>query len=870
MLLFKSQYRLVFSVILFTITFFCFKNYNNSFLNSQILVTAIFFLLHSIQLILIYKLYCRFKFESHLIYIYLSIISSAANDFIWALLKINFSGTLNTWFIILDIFAFCLWNIFIIVYLIKSFKINIKALKAHPYLLTAFICITIVVCITLEEMIFYNTPKIDWTSYADIIVIIIAVVSIEVLLASLVFYNTDWILIFVVGMLLMHSGSFFAVFNFTRYADFYSGSLIWGFGLILISNALYDLLISISFIKPFVIKNTIQQSLTVNLLIASVLSIIPVFILLTFNHVLTSDGLLYIPVGLTISTIVMLFFLKIALKDLSINFNQLINIIKNFKHQVNLDNVTFSSKEFQYLHHFIYYSLTSIKKLDEERINLAKINFEHELQNIQEKNNVTQLLLKQKNIKEIAYKNKQFIDRISTLVHDIKTPSTLIKQIIHDNKSNVLLSEDVLAIELANYKINNLVQALLYEYKEYKSHEEKIYFNAYLIIKNIINTFRADYPNTLIEDNLEINSISTILFGNIDQFERMIANLINNAVAAISNKNNGFVSIILSEDSEHLNIEIKDNGIGMDEKIKENFSRGVFYNRTKTVNNEIGLFQIYTTLNNFEAKHEIKTTANLGTIFNIYIPKTSPPQWHCSQINLAKYELIIILDNDQHVHKIWENKFSNNIISHKIQIQHFYKYDDLVEFLSTSKDNHNYLFLCDYDLKTPNLNGIDIILNLKIHDSILVTSHANNYEIQQLAHNMQIKLINKEEIPFLIINYEKNNLNNIDMIWVDDQEFYANYIIKKSYSNLKVELYPHPDDLLKKIDGYHKNIRIILDLNYSNTLNNKDGLDYAEIIFNMGYTNLIIVTGDMPDKKIPTYIKLVLKESEDIMKLHLI
>lgn len=103
----------------------------------------------------------------------------------------------------------------------------------------------------------------------------------------------------------------------------------------------------------------------------------------------------------------------------------------------------------------------------------------------------------------------------------------------------------------------------------------------------------------------------------IDDLCSVIGNLIENALEELVNIDNGRILIRINSNDEGLRLWVKDNGRGIDKKIRERiFERGI---STKVGNRGIGLSIVKHIIDNVEGT--IKLLQGNGTVWDIFIPE---------------------------------------------------------------------------------------------------------------------------------------------------------------------------------------------------------------------------------------------------------
>jgi signal transduction histidine kinase len=102
---------------------------------------------------------------------------------------------------------------------------------------------------------------------------------------------------------------------------------------------------------------------------------------------------------------------------------------------------------------------------------------------------------------------------------------------------------------------------------------------------------------------------------------RVFNNLIKNAQQAIPESRKGIIELILSRWEDTILIEIKDNGVGIDEAIRDKIFSPNF--TTKNTGMGLGLALVKTIIENSDGSIRFETISGEGTSFFISLPAYS-------------------------------------------------------------------------------------------------------------------------------------------------------------------------------------------------------------------------------------------------------
>lgn len=747
--------------------------------------------------------------------------------------------------------------------LIKS-KISIKFLNINLfYLIFATSLIS-----TLLVVIEYHPSHIN--NY--LLMFIYSIIFLLIYTANFIIINMIYCLQInvkniIFAVLLFINGTLIGYYSLENELTIYIGTSLWCLGQVVFSISIYDIAHSSqSYNKIFNFKNNIYNNIIFNVQILLILLLNVLAVIFTYFKWLSYSQALFIPSFTVILFTCFHFFLDKIFNSLQIDFNRLINNIKLLeKNDVLHSTKQFNIEELNLLQHFIQKSFLKIVRSNQEKIILEKNIFKNQVKIIEENNKYRELLMKKRSLEMITRKDATFRERISLLVHDIRSPTTLTNHIIINIKEKKSINDiEINSLSIANNKINLLTQQLLNEYKTSDNLNTHYYFNIYLSLYRVSQELITMYNFADIHLEVSDHIYCRILYANIDDFERMIANIIGNAIEDFKSKDNSYILIKLYQESDTTIISIKDNGSGIPDDIKNKFLAGIAHNSNKKDGNGLGLIQVRKTLNSISSDYNIISEPGMGTEFIIRIPPIKLPNWFCDTLNIQPYQKIIIFDDDKNIYNLWQNIFAAYIDLLKLELFYFDKLELLNEFIKTSINN-NTLFLCDYDTK--DINGIEVIQQTNIANSILVTSFAEDLDLQSKIAMTSFKMLDKQLISYIRINTINSNYENVDMVWLDDQDFFPRYIVETYYHDINVKIFSSVQEFMEKLIKYSKNTIIILDnhIEVDNVIKTS-GVTIANKLNEMGYKNIIIVTGEALESNYPEHINVVNKSDLDTLK----
>jgi hypothetical protein len=311
----------------------------------------------------------------------------------------------------------------------------------------------------------------------------------------------------------------------------------------------------------------------------------------------------------------------------------------------------------------------------------------------------------------------------------------------------------------------------------------------------------------------------------------------------------GTVTIKANERDNRIQLTISDNGPGFDENFKDSFFTDGF--TTKSNGNGLGLYN---------AKKEIESIGGDITISNqsgatvqVTLPKAAVPSHFPTEITLNEITKVIILDDDESIHRLWSKRLSG----HNVEFEHFYSAHALMnEYSHIPAD---VLLLSDFELLGEMITGIDCITKLNaFKNSYLVTARADEFEINNQCSVLNIKLLPKNMA--FIVPICKNSAAKVVLI-DDDELMHMSWKREGKKSDIEVSTFFTIDSFISSSHSYHKETRIFIDSRLSGDVR---GEIESEKIKNLGFNDLYLATGYSKDQiQIPVWIKKVVGKSPD-------
>lgn len=458
---------------------------------------------------------------------------------------------------------------------------------------------------------------------------------------------------------------------------------------------------------------------------------------------------------------------------------------------------------------------------------------------------------------------------VGQVSHDIRSPLVSLQSLIKTCK--YLPESERIALRNISERITDIANNLLHNYKKHdfdmpaRLQKPRLLLIS-LILAEILSAKRRKYSNLPIKFNLIIEPNCSFVFTkvNLSNFKRTMANLINNAVEACDTKSNGVVNLKLECDDNRVRIIFQDNGKGIPPGILNKIRNGIDVTVGKANGSGIGLAQVRNTLEFSDSRMIIESKVDVGTKITLIFAKASSPSWIAERINLCQGDTVVILDDDDCIHDIWNERFAN--YTGVIKLKHFTHGYEAVDFIKNHPEKHKIFLLSDFELIDQELNGMQVIEKAAIQNrAILVTSHHENQEVRELATEACIKILPKQLALEVIIDIEAVIggdtavlLKKTDLVIIDDDQLLANSVASFFHNKFEhVDVYCSPSKFLRNLAQYHKDTIICMDYDFKTQIN---GLDLAKELHKLGFTKLFLFTGKhFTEGKIPDYLTIMLK-----------
>lgn len=311
---------------------------------------------------------------------------------------------------------------------------------------------------------------------------------------------------------------------------------------------------------------------------------------------------------------------------------------------------------------------------------------------------------------------EKFTIAASQVAHDIRSPLSSLSMIVKSCKS--MPKAERIALRDVATGISDIANNLL-NYKKGKNRTQAGARAAQpillsLALSEILSEKRYQYKDSPVKFHYTFAPNSSFAFIKIDlsSFNRMLSNIINNAVDAFEGKK-GEVNLELSVVGEQVKLTIQDNGKGMPQTVIDKIMNNIAVSSGKKDGNGIGMAQIRSVLQSSNSKMAIESQIGKGTKITLTFSRVATASWIAEEIDLTRGDLVVVLDDDYSIHEAWEMCFKP--YKSLVKLQHFESGQDMIKFINelpVNKKEHLFL-LVDFELIDQELNGLQIIEQLR-------------------------------------------------------------------------------------------------------------------------------------------------------------
>lgn len=434
------------------------------------------------------------------------------------------------------------------------------------------------------------------------------------------------------------------------------------------------------------------------------------------------------------------------------------------------------------------------------------------------------------------------VDLARQVAHDIRSPLAALNIVLGsvsklDEENRLLARHSITRIQDI---ANNLLVMSRENSKTPAPPQSKDIYLVSSLIDALVSEKRTQYRERIEVEILQKQTSGSYgIFCELipSEFKRMLSNLINNSVEAISEK--GTVSIALEpQGASMVKVIVKDTGKGLPEKfLKRVGSKGF---TVKEDGFGLGLTHAFKTVESLGGSIQFESAEGVGTTVTLLLPISRSPDWFVDEFRIPAGSNVVVLDDDSSIHQIWDQRLTEYV--EEVTRVHLSTPDQLAEWLKAHGEEES-LFLVDYELLGASKTGIEIIKDLQISDrAILVTSRFEEESIRKQCCELGVKLIPKGLAGFIPVKVvPRFEPEVLDAVLIDDESLVRRiWSYQAEEAGMKLACFSTSRAFLAISERVSKALPIYVDLN----LESESGYDVLERLRSEGFSNLYLATGE--------------------------
>lgn len=336
-------------------------------------------------------------------------------------------------------------------------------------------------------------------------------------------------------------------------------------------------------------------------------------------------------------------------------------------------------------------------------------------------------------------------EQARSFAHDIRSP-LLALQVLKDLVSKSLSDDQRSLLKHTIVRINDLANTVLPK-TDVSSESEISSVFLWPLVDKLVSEKKLEYqhiPNLLVETKCKSVIFDLYVSANESDLSRILSNLVNNAIEAKYENRHIHVQITLESHPQWIEIDVIDNGIGVQKEVLDKiFDRGFSIGKKDGMG--LGLANAKKVIESWGGNIVVESTLGSGSIFKIRLPMGVIPPWLTTKLQLQNIDDLVIIDDQPYVIDAWRQKleaFDKTFRIHWIQNLEDWKQRNTKDGL----DYDRTMFLVDYDLSS-NETGIDMIEELRLFPNIhLVTANEDDTKLRTKVMSLGITILPKSLI----------------------------------------------------------------------------------------------------------------------------
>lgn len=365
------------------------------------------------------------------------------------------------------------------------------------------------------------------------------------------------------------------------------------------------------------------------------------------------------------------------------------------------------------------------------------------------------------------------------------------------------------------------------------------------LIESLITEKRLQYrskPEIEIDASLDAPSYGIFALVQPVEFKRLLSNLINNAVEAFGG-GGGSVRVTLSAKDGFALVDVRDDGKGIPAGLLAKLGqRGETHG--KSGGSGLGLHHARTSAESWGGSLKISSEPAKGTTVSVALPQAQAPEWFVSELVLASGRKVVILDDDDSIHKVWDGRLAP-LRRHGVDAVHVSSSGELRQWSKENPaDAAGARYLLDYELLGSEDTGLSLARELSIGArSILVTSRYEEPAIMEHCRTLGTRMIPKGLAGIVPIRVDRTVAERVrwDAVLIDDDELArATWKVAASRSGKRLRSYSSAGEFLGEADAVDLSTPVYIDVDLAH--GEKGDVESLKI-HELGFAEIYLATG---------------------------
>lgn len=426
------------------------------------------------------------------------------------------------------------------------------------------------------------------------------------------------------------------------------------------------------------------------------------------------------------------------------------------------------------------------------------------------------------------------VDLARQVAHDIRSPLAALNVVLSgvgklDEETRLLVRHSITRIQdIANNLLEKSREGSEAIREATKKRDVHLVSS---LIDGIVTEKRTQYRERIgVEITHKQSESSYGIFCEIipSEFKRVLSNLVNNSVEAISE--DGSVTISTEIENAFAKIEVRDTGKGLS---KEDAAKiGSLGFTVKADGSGLGLAHAFKTVGAWGGKITFDSELGSGSTVSIYLPLSDSPAWFVDELKVSSGMTVAILDDDSSVHHIWDRRLQTVGAG----VVHFSTPEQMSQWLSENGQVPT-RFLVDYELIGFSESGLDLISRLGISErSVLVTSRFEEDGIRRKCAELRVPLIPKGLAGFIPIKV----ISKLDAVLIDNETLvHEAWKFRAERAGKNILCFRSSQEFFATLPAIPLKTPIYIDLN----LEGESGLDVSRKANDSGFERIFLATG---------------------------